>query len=67
MSIERSLKGQTRVYIPTCDICGTQLSAQYVWPDAVAAEKNAGWKSKKIDGEWMDLCQDCQSIVRGEK
>lgn len=60
MSIEKSWEGRTRVYIPTCDICGEQLAEQYDFEDAVEAKRDAGWRSKKINGEWIDLCNDCQ-------
>lgn len=63
--IEKSWIGHTRTYIPTCDLCGTELWPEFDWDDAVEAKKAAGWKSKKIDGEWMDICPDCQS--KGEK
>jgi len=63
MSIEKSWEGRTRIYIPTCDMCGAQLSEQYDFNDAVEAKRDAGWKSKKIDGEWIDMCNDCQPIM----
>jgi len=47
-------------FIPTCDICGAELKAEYDFYDAVEAKKKAGWKSKMIDGEWCDFCTDCQ-------
>lgn len=60
MSIEKEWEGRIPVFRPTCDICGAQLSAQYTFSEAVEAKKIAGWKSKKIDGMWHDICEDCQ-------
>ena len=28
--------------------------------DAVDYKKNNGWKSQKRDGEWEDVCPECQ-------
>lgn len=68
MSIVKEWEGRTVVYITTCDICGCQLTPQYEFMDAVSAKRNAGWKSKKIDGEWIDLCPECRSVpMRADK
>ena len=60
MSIEKT--GET-YYQPTCDICGDQLGTEIDFYDAVQAKKDAGWKSRKINGEWQDICTDCQERV----
>ena len=60
MSIERDWEERTRLYIPTCDGCGAELEPEYDFDDAVDAKRAAGWKSKNIDGEWVDLCPGCQ-------
>lgn len=65
MSIEYGWEGRTRIYIPTCDMCGEQLIEQYDFDDAVEAKKDAGWRSMKIGDEWIDLCEDCKRIKRG--
>lgn len=49
-------------YIPICDSCGVALSGELDFYEAVAAKKVAGWKSKKLDGEWQDVCEDCQKL-----
>jgi len=49
-------------YTPTCDICGEELDAEFDFCDAVAAKKDAGWKSRKTAGEWEDVCCDCQAL-----
>ena len=62
--IDTAWEGRTKVYIPTCDICGAQLTAQYSWQDAVDAKRIYGWHSKKIDGEWIDTCLDCHLNIQ---
>lgn len=56
MSIERDY-GQ---FIPVCDYCGDQLPAVDSFPEAVQAKRDAGWVSREVDGEWEDVCPDCQ-------
>lgn len=48
-----------KLYIPTCDGCGTQLPEEYDFYDAVDAKKVAGWKSVRHGKEWSDLCPEC--------
>lgn len=67
MSICKEWVGKKQMFIPTCDICGAQLHEQYYFTDAVEEKKNAGWHSKKIDGEWIDMCPDCQIDRRNNK
>ena len=58
MSIERF----GGIYTPTCDICGRELDGEFDFRDAVAAKKREDWKSRKVDGEWQDVCDDCQRL-----
>ena len=55
MSIER-FEG---IYTPTCDRCGSELDGEFDFYDAVAAKKAAGLKSRKVDVEWQDICDEC--------
>ena len=48
------------IYTPTCDICGEELYGEFDFFDAVDEKKRAGWKSQKVNGEWKDVCCDCQ-------
>lgn len=50
-----------RMYEPTCNICGSTLQGEFDFMSAVKARKQAGWKSQKEDGQWVDICCDCQS------
>jgi Fe2+ or Zn2+ uptake regulation protein len=47
-------------YTLICDMCGATTEEEYeTFQDAVDAKRDTGWKSKKIDGEWVDLCPGC--------
>lgn len=56
MSIEK-MEG---MFIPVCDKCDKELSGFYdTFYEAVEAKKEAGWKSRKVDGEFEDWCDEC--------
>ena len=45
----------------TCDVCGEEADETFDdFYDAVEYKKNEGWKSQKRNGEWEDVCPDCQ-------
>lgn len=45
-----------------CDICSepTEENFEDFW-QAVKFKQNNGWKSQKRDGEWEDVCPECQA------
>ena len=48
------------MYTLTCDICGDEYPETFFdFYDAVEAKKENGWKSRKTDGEWVDVCSAC--------
>ena len=48
------------MYTLTCDICGDEYPETFFdFYDAVEAKKENGWKSRKTDGEWVDVCDAC--------
>lgn len=49
-------------YTAVCDCCGDILPTESDFYEAVNAKKDAGWKSRKVDGEWNDICPDCQNL-----
>ena len=55
MSIERYFK----CYSLVCDYCGTTLGADS-FEDARRMQRENGWSSRKVDGEWENLCPSCQ-------
>ena len=52
--------GNVKTYIPICDCCGIELDEEYTFNVAVDAMKADGWKIIKKDGEWQNICPDCQ-------
>jgi hypothetical protein len=48
MSIERYYNNYTAV----CDRCGERLAGADSFDEAVRMKREAGWKSRKVDGEW---------------
>lgn len=61
MSIERYYSNYTAV----CDRCEARLPGALSFMDAVHAKRQAGWESRKIKGEWEDLCTDCLFEEKG--
>ena len=55
MSIIREHGG----FVPVCDICFDNLPAQATFQDAVDLQKDEGWDSVLIAGEWHTKCADC--------
>lgn len=44
----------------SCDVCGECCDESFdEFTDAVQFKKDEGWKSRKINGEWHDLCPEC--------
>ena len=67
MSIVQEWEGREKVYIPTCDVCGAQLSPQYSFMDAVKLRRAAGWKTKRIGKDYVDICDECREADDGEQ
>ena len=51
-------------YILSCDICQEEAEETfYDFYDAVKFKRDNGWKSQKDEnGEWMDICPECQAL-----
>lgn len=47
-------------FIPTCDICGEELTEEDTFEEAVSAIKKAGWQIKKEDGAFVSFCPSCR-------
>lgn len=63
MSIERYY----RQFTPVCDCCGKRLPGEESFDAAVRAKREDGWESRKVNGEWEDICTDCQFEQKGYK
>ena len=44
--------------------CPAWAAQCYSAPAARRYALNGGWVRRKIDGRWMDLCRDCQELIR---
>ena len=44
----------------TCDICGDETDGFLDFEEAVAHKKAMEWISEKYQGEWEDICPECQ-------
>lgn len=48
-------------FILICDICGDCTPEEFDdFRDAVAYKWHNGWRSQKHQGEWEDVCPECQ-------
>lgn len=43
-----------------CDVCGNEETGFNYFDEAVEARKELGWISRRINGEYQDICPDCQ-------
>ncbi len=47
-------------YILTCDVCGAAAEGTFFeFYEAVDHAKATGWKKRRKDGEWINICPDC--------
>ena len=47
-------------YTLICDICGAETDEEFdSFQDAIDAREDIGWKSKRVEGECLDICPDC--------
>lgn len=48
------------IYTLTCDICGDEYPETFFdFYDAVKTKRENGWKSRKSNGGWLDVCDAC--------
>jgi hypothetical protein len=48
-------------YKLVCDVCGWEADELFNYFDeAVQYKRDEGWKSQRHNGEWEDVCPDCQ-------
>jgi len=60
VSIERERGGGFNL---TCDLCGDSIGAES-WDEAKAMKDLYGWRSRRWNGEWQDVCKDCLELER---
>jgi hypothetical protein len=44
----------------TCDYCGEESDTWHTVSMARWAARRDGWRKRKIDGKWLDICDACQ-------
>jgi hypothetical protein len=54
-------------YTLVCDHCGAESGHFIDFYDAVSEKKNYGYKSVNINGEWFDICSNCQELAQYKK
>ncbi|NDL68586.1 hypothetical protein [Anaerotalea alkaliphila] len=55
-------------YTFICDICGAGSDEEFeTFQDAVDAKGDIGWKSKRMSGEWADVCPECIELEGREE
>ena len=55
------IEGDGGLYSLSCDICGEEANKFFFdFYEAVDYKKRNGWKSQKRNGEWEDVCPECQ-------
>ena len=48
-------------YIVACDVCTNEMDATFdTWDEAKDGMKSEGYKRLNIDGNWVDVCPECQ-------
>lgn len=52
-------------FIASCDRCGKRLPGADSWTDALKATRNAGWESRLVEGDYIDICTDCLFEEKG--
>ena len=51
------------LFILYCDICGDAADEDFFeFCEAVNYKKQTGWKSQWHQGEWRDICPECQEL-----
>ena len=48
------------MYLPVCDVCGTELYVKFDLDEAVESKKREGWKERWINERFKDICPVCQ-------
>ena len=60
-----SIKRHFSFYVAECDYCGKRLMGGYRFNEAVQVKRDSRWASRKVFGNWKDICDECQFEERG--
>ena len=57
-----SINKQYGHFVLVCDVCQESASCESFaeFDGAVKYKKIMGWKSQRTNGQWEDVCPDCQ-------
>lgn len=64
MAIQKRYEGRYSYYALVCDHCGDEAGHFDDFYEAVDEKKNYGFRSVNQNGEWSDLCPDCQNMMQ---
>lgn len=64
MAIEKRYEGRYQYYTLVCDHCGNEAGHFDDFYEAVDEKKNYGFRSVNQNGEWVDICEDCQNMMQ---
>lgn len=56
------IQQEYKKYYIVCDNCEIQSTAFDSFNEAVDGKAEAGYSSRKIDGQWTDICDECSEI-----
>jgi hypothetical protein len=43
-----------------CDFCGEESSTEWTIGEARREARKDGWRRRKTEGKWLDICDACQ-------
>ena len=50
-------------YIVACDVCVNEMDSTFeTWQDAKDGMQSEGYKRINVDGQWVDVCAECQEV-----
>jgi hypothetical protein len=49
-------------YVGFCDVCFINTKACETYKDLIDEMKSNGWKAKKVEDEWENICSDCAEV-----
>lgn len=50
-------------WVVWCDNCETPIEQEFLtYKEALDSSKEEGWRSTRIDGNWANLCPECQEM-----
>jgi len=58
-----AIEGFGGIYTLECDVCGNEAEEDFdSFEEALAFKRDKinGWRSRHTEGNWQDVCPDCQ-------